>query len=88
MIYLNKKYRLQYKPVEVAFHSAGGASTAETDMTFYNDMDRLIVHYGLFSLPRPILKKHCQKALAHHCSHPQRIALMLLRTWLSVITPQ
>lgn len=87
-LFLNKKYCLQYRSVEVAYHSAGGASTTKTDTAFYNDMDRLIVRYGLFTLPKPILKKHCQNALAHHCTHPQRISLMLLRTWLSVITPQ
>lgn len=81
-LFLNKKNRMQYKPVKVAYHSAGGASTEETDTVFYNDMDRLIVRYGLFTLHRPILKKHCQKALAHHCTHLQRIALMMLRTWL------
>lgn len=86
-LFLNKKIRLQYKPVEVAYHSAGGASTTETDVTFYNDLDRLIVRYGIFTLPKPILKKHCQKALSHHCTRPQRIALMLLYTWLRATTP-
>lgn len=87
-LFLNKKYCLQYKPVEVAYHSAGGTSTTETDTAFYNDMDRLIVRYGLFTLPRPILKKYCQNALAHHCTHLQRIALMILRTWLCITTSQ
>ena len=87
-LFLRKSIHLQYRPIKVACHSAGGASSTETDMAFYNDMDRLIVRYGLFTLPKYTLKKHCQKALAQHCTRPQRMLLMLLRTWLSMIIVQ
>ena len=81
-LFLSKKFLLQYRPIVVAHHSAGGASSTKQDLAFYNDLDRLIVRYGIHSLPKQLLIKHCKAALAHHCTKPQRITLLSLHTWL------
>ena len=85
-LFLNKNFLLQYRPIIVAHHSTGGASSTTHDIVFYNDLDRLIVHYGLHSLPKQTLIKHCKAALSHHCTKPQRVSLMLLQSWLHIVS--
>ena len=77
-IFLNRCMRTQYRPVVVAHHSDGGASQTLSDIAFYSEIDRLIIHYGLRSLPHDILIKHCQRALKNHCTHPERVLINML----------
>lgn len=77
-VFLDKRMHLKYCPVTVAHYTQGGASETTNDMPFYVDRDRLIVRYGLRTLPRSVLAKHCRLALNNHCTHMQRILLNLL----------
>lgn len=81
-LFLDSRFHLQYRPIKVAHHSAGGASTTRHDIAFYKDLDRLIVRYGIHSLPKQLLAEHCKAALSHHCTKPQRASLTLLQAWL------
>ncbi len=85
-LFLSSRFHLQYRPIQVAHHSAGGTSTTKHDLTFYNDLNRLIVQYGLHTLPKQLLEKHCLAALSYHCTRPQRASLMFLKTWLRIIS--
>lgn len=77
-IFLNRRMHTQYRHVVVAHHSDGGASQTTSDIAFYSELDRLIIHYGLRSLPHDILIKHCQRALKNHCTRPERVLINML----------
>lgn len=85
-LFLSNRFYLQYRPIQVAHHSAGGTSSTKHDLAFYNDLDRLIVRYGLHTLPKQLLAKHCRTALFHRCTRPQRASLMLLNIWLRIVS--
>lgn len=83
-IFLNRRMHTQYRPVVVAHHSSGGASQTTSDIVFYSELDRLIIRYGLRSLPHNILVKHCQRALKNHCTRPERVLISILLFFLKL----
>lgn len=83
-IFLSSQCHVQYRPIVVAYHSAGGFSSTSEDYTFYNDIDWLIIRYGVHRLPAPLLMQYCQNALKHHRTIIQRILLMVFQIWLKI----
>lgn len=77
-LFLDPKTHIQYRPIVVAHYSTGGVSTTNIDIAFYNEIDRLIIRYGLRSLPRRVIAKHGHSALRNHCTHMERLLLKCL----------
>lgn len=83
-IILNQRMHTQYRPVVVAHHSDGGASQTTSDIAFYSELDRMIIRYGLRTLPHDILIKHCQRALKNHCMRIERVSINILLFFLEL----
>lgn len=83
-LFIKRHAQSQYRPVKVAHHSEGGASSVIEDSAFYGQIDQIIVRLGLFRLPNAILVKHCRRALKNHCTHLQRIVFRVLLFFLEL----